>query len=369
MVRAAVLTRPKQISIQEFERRVPEDGILLHVGAAGICGTDMHIYDGSLSGVKYPVIMGHEISGTIEAMGKKCKVNSFNKLKVGDRVAVTPGIPCKTCHYCKTYPHMENYCMERLTLGSNMSCKEPPHLLGGFSESIVIPAGFWLHKLPDNVSLEVGSLAEPLAVAVRAVGRLASPGLPYAQMGLGIGSTVVVQGSGPLGLLVAICAKLSGAKVTLLDKIDSRLVVAKKFGIKETIDVSKLEDGELLKRIKEGHNGIGPDAVIEATGELDAVPVGMRMVRRGGRYVELGHFADVGSVEVKPSFICRNDLEFIGTVLGSPQDYVRVMHILSESDMPFEKMILNRFSLNDTEKALLHAKARKSLKSIVIPNK
>ena len=354
--------------MREFEKKVPEDGIMLRVGAAGICGTDTHIYDGSLASAQYPVIMGHEISGTIEEIGKNCKVNSFGVLKVGDRVAVTPGIPCKKCHYCKIYPHMENYCPNRLTLGSNYGCRNPPYLLGGFAENIIIPAGFWLHKLPDNVPLDVGALAEPLAVAIRAVGRMASPGLPYTQMGMGVGSSAVVQGTGAIGMLVAICAKLSGVRVTLLDKIQARLDIAKQFGINSTINVSGKDDKELVDMVKGIYDGIGPDAVIEATGELDAVQVGLKMPRRGGRYIELGHFADVGTVAISPSFICRNDLEFVGSVLGSPQDYPKVLYILSESGLPFKSMIKNKFKLEDTEKGILNAKARKGMKTMIIPN-
>ncbi len=368
MTRAAVLEKPEKMVIKEFPKKLPDDSILLTVGSAGICGTDGHIYDGSLATAQYPVIMGHEISGTIEEIGKNCRVNSFGKLSVGDRVAVTPGIPCKMCHYCKTYPHMENYCPNRLTLGSNYGCKTPPYLLGGFAEEIIIPAGFWLHKLPDNVPLDVGALAEPLAVAIRAVGRMASPGLPYAQMGMGVGSSLVVQGAGAIGTLVAICAKLSGVRVTMLDKIQSRLDIAKKFGIRSTLNVSGMADDELVSAIKGMYDGVGPDAVIEATGELDAIQPGLKMVRRGGRYIELGHFADVGEVKIRPSFICRNDLELIGSVLGSPQDYPKVLHILSESGLPFKKMIVDKFKLDDTEKGILNAKARKGMKSMIIPN-
>lgn len=368
MTRAIVLEKPKTMVMKEFEKKLPEDGILLKVGGAGICGTDTHIYSGALSSVKYPVIMGHEISGTIEAIGKNSKVNSFDKLSVGDRVVVTPGIPCKKCHYCKMYPHMENYCPDRLTLGSNYTCKNPPHLFGGFAENIIIPAGFWLHRLPDNVPLDVGALAEPLAVALRAVGRMASPGLPYAQMGMGVGSSVVVQGTGPIGVLVAICAKLSGVKVTVLDKIQFRLDLAKELGIKSVINVLGKDDDELVDMIKGIYNGVGPDAVIDATGELDAVPVGLRMVRRGGRYVELGHFADIGEVKIHPSFICRNDLEFVGSVLGSPQDYLKVLHILSESGLPFKKILTHKFRLEDSEKGILNAKAKRGMKSLIIPN-
>jgi len=368
MVRAAVLEKPGAMIQAEFKSSLPSGSILLHVEAAGVCGTDPHIYSGKLNSAYYPLIMGHEICGTIEAISNDNRVNSFDSLKVGDRVAVTPGVPCKQCYYCKTFPHMENYCLNRKTLGSNISCKLSPHLYGGFSEKIIIPEGFWLHKLPEGLSPEVGALAEPLAVAVRAVGRLASPGLPYAQMGLGIGTSIVVQGAGTIGLLVAICAKLSGARVTILDKLPFRLELARELGIANVTNVSGKTDSELVAEIKETHYGVGPDAVVEATGELEAVPVGLQMPRRGGRYVELGHFADVGEVRIRPSFICRNDLEFVGSVLGSPQDYRRVIHILANSGIPFQKMVTHRFRLENAEKAVLNAKARNGLKSMVFPN-
>ena len=248
------------------------------------------------------------------------------------------------------------------------SCVKSPYLYGGFAQKIVIPAGFWLHKLPDNVPLDVGALAEPLAVAVRAIERIASPGTPHMQMGLGIGTSVLVQGAGSIGLLVAICAKLSGAKVTILDKIQERLDLAKSIGIKNTFNVTRESSDQLIERIKDMDNGIGPDAVIEATGELDSIPFGLKLLRRGGKYLELGNFVDVGNISIKPSFICQNDLEFVGSVLGSPQDYSRVMYILSESGIPFKRLITHRFDLEHTENAILNAKARNGLKSIILPN-
>ncbi|MDE1856792.1 MAG: alcohol dehydrogenase catalytic domain-containing protein [Candidatus Micrarchaeota archaeon] len=368
MSQAAVLERPQTITIAEYRKSVPDGSMLLKVGGAGVCGTDTHNFNRQIPNGPYPYIMGHEVSGTIEAIGRSCGVNSYERLEVGDRVAVTPMIGCGECYYCKKFPHIVNYCQNRRAIGTFYTAKNPPHLYGGFAESIIIPPGFWVHKLPDSVPLDIGALVEPMAVAIHALARIAGTGAPYGQMNVGIGTSIVVQGSGPIGLLVAICAKFSGARVTVLDKVQERLELAKELGINETLNVSGMDDDTLIARIKGLHDGGGPDAVIEATGELDAVQVGVMLPRRGGKYIELGHAVDGGEIRIRPDYICRNYLEIIGSVLAPAHEYPKALHILSNADIPFRKMITGKFRLEDTEKAILNATARRGMKSMVLPN-
>lgn len=369
MVLGAILEGPGKIRIKDFEKFTPDGSILLKVGAAGVCGTDVHNFSNSSSINPYPFIMGHEVSGTIEAIGEHCKVNSYQKFKVGDRVTVTPMVGCQECYYCKTFPHVVNYCPNRKAIGVG-AFRDPPYLFGGFAENMVVPANFWIHKLPDDMPLDVGALAEPLAVAIHGLGRAAGSGSPYFQGNIGINTSVVIQGCGPIGILVAAAAKFSGATVVVLDRLLERLKMAEKIGVTdETIDVSKMTDAELISVVKKMHHGGGPDIVVEATGEPDAVRVGIMLPRRGGKYIELGNAVDGKEIRIRPDYICRNYLEILGSVLAPAHEYPKAIHMLSSSEFPLSKIITHKFKLVETEAALMNASARHGVKSMVIPNK
>lgn len=368
MVKAAVLKSDKNIEIEDFPK--PEnikDGILIKILSVGVCGTDPHIFNGERAGVNHPVIMGHEICGVIENIGKRYESISYDSFNVGDRITIVPGTTCKKCYYCKTFPHMENYCLQRRIYGVTMKSDQPPHLFGGFSEYLYLLPGFWAYKIPESITDDVGSLAEPLAVAIRSVERGMMPGLPYVSMGPGIGSNVVVQGAGTIGILTTLVAKLMGFNVITLDKIDLRLKMVKEFGASKVLDIKNLTKEERIQAVKEQTNGIGADLVIECTGELDAFEEGIEMLRRGGRYVEMGNFADVGFSKIKPNFICRNDIEIVGSVISPPQNFKKAIYILKNYDYPFEKLITHKLGIDDAEKAIKNVAERKGIKTVIKP--
>jgi len=368
MVKSAVLKSEKNIEIEEFPKpKNIENGMLIKILSSGVCGTDPHIFNGERAGVNHPIIMGHEICGVIEEIGKKYESVSYDNFSVGDRVTIVPGTTCKKCYYCKTFPHMENYCIDRKIYGVTLKSDQPPHLFGGFSEYLYLLPGFWAYKIPENVTDDVGSLVEPLAVALRSVERGLMPGLPYISMGLGIGSNVVVQGSGTIGIFTTLIAKLMGANVITLDKIDSRLKVAKEFGASQILNVKNLTREERVQKVKELTNGIGADLAIECSGDLEAFEEGIEMLRRGGRYVEMGNFADIGFSKIKPSLVCRSDIEIVGSVISPPQNFRKAIFILKNYNFPFEKLITHRFRIEDSEKAIKNAAEQKGIKTVVKP--
>lgn len=366
MIKAAVLAEPNKIEIRNFPRPNTDNGILLKIESVGVCGTDVHIFNGRVPGLPYPIIQGHEICGTIEEISDESNVISNSPLGIGDRVILVPGTSCKKCHYCKFFPHMENYCQHRSIYGVTMCCSNPPHLFGGFAEYLYVLPNFWVYKLPKKISTDVGVLVETFAVAMRAVERGFYPTSPFSA-GLGIACNVVIQGAGPVGLLAALSAKIAGGNVIILDKIDFRLKMAKKIGINNTLNIKNLTKEKRIKTVKEMTRGLGTDIVVECTGELEAVEEGIPMLRKGGRYIELGHFADVGEVRLKPFLICRNDLEIIGSVIAPPQQFQKVLDIMEKYDLNLEQMITHRFKLGDTEKAIKNVEERNGVKTIIKP--
>ena len=208
----------------------------------GVCGTDIHFYNGRGT-LPLLIIPGHEFTGTIEELGEKTVHLEARGLtfEVGDKIAVCLGTIgfCGTCYFCRFVPDRPNLCTLRKAYGVNMTCTEPPHLLGGYSEYVYVDSVHWyVYKLPEDFPLEFGALVEPMATSTRALERAFMPGLPGANEGFGLGKTVVVQGLVPIGLLAVAAAKIGGtSKFIGLDMVDARLKIAEKLGADLTIDL------------------------------------------------------------------------------------------------------------------------------------
>lgn len=317
-IKAAVMVEPGRIEIRSFDRpEVAKDAMLIKMVSSGVCGTDVHMYKGHAKGIPFPIIPGHENAGVIAEVGEKAAVEmkvDGEPLQEGEQVAVCPTLNCGTCYYCKMLYAKPWLCTNRRAYGF-MSCKAPPHILGGWSEYMYVLPGSTIHRVPKSLPLEVAALAEPTSIASRCVSTAFRPGSPHIGDGFGPGVSVVVQGAGPMGLLISAISKLCGAgKVIVLDLIDRRLKTAERFGADHTInlgEVSQLEDR--VNTVMKLTNGIGADIVFECVGVPSAFAEGIEYARRGGIYIEMGHYMDAGTVEVNPRTICYKDLTIQGS--------------------------------------------------------
>ncbi|MEM3770061.1 MAG: zinc-binding dehydrogenase [Candidatus Bathyarchaeia archaeon] len=375
-VKAAVLVEPRKIEVTYFDKpEVKKDAILMRTEICGICGTDVHIYEGRMK-IQYPVILGHEFCGKVEEIGEEARrlEAKGQTLAEGDRITIVPGTSlfCGKCYFCKFMPHKPNLCQNRRAYGSTISCKEHPHLFGGYSEYVYVdPVHFWVYKLPADMPEDVAVLIEPMAVASRALERAFEPGLSYIGEGFGPCRSVVVQGAGPIGLLVLMVAKIVGAgKTIMIDMSDTRLKIAQKFGADHTLnikDFSKAED--LISEVKKLTNGLGGDVVVECTGVPAAFIQGIEMTRNGGRYVEVGHFVDSGGIEIHPYVICRKDLDILGSWIYPPTQFETAINLLYSNfdNVPFRELVTHKFSLEETEKGIETMKKHEGLKIAIKP--
>lgn len=375
-VSAAVLKESKKIEIMKFDKpEVQKDRILMRTENCGVCGTDIHIYEGRMT-VPYPIIPGHEFVGKIEEIGEIARTLEIKgqALTEGDLITVVPGtnLFCGKCYYCRFLPHKPNLCTNRRAYGVSMSCKDPPHLFGGWSEYIYVdPVHFWVYKLPEDMPPEVAALIEPSAVATRALERAFEPGLPQAGEGFGLGKSVVVQGAGPIGLLVIAAARIAGAgKIIAIDMADERLKVARRLGADHIINLKEVDKPE--QRIREVQKltlGLGADVVVECTGVPLAFPEGIEMTRNGGKYVEVGHYADSGGVEIHPHRICRKDIDVLGSWVYPPTQFETAINLLylNYDRIPFKELVTHRFGIEETEKAVMTMKKHEGLKVTVKP--
>ena len=374
MVKAAVLEGVEKLSIYDYpEPEVEANGILLKMELCGVCGTDMHMYGGKMT-LPFPVIPGHEFVGIVEEIGEKAKKFEARGrfIDVGDRVTVVPGTNrfCGDCYGCRFMPHKPTLCSNRKVLGVNMTSSEAPHLLGGWAEKVYIDAEhFWVYKVPDEVPPEVAVLSEPLAVSSRAFERAVAPGLPTYGEGFRIGGSVVVQGAGTIGLLAVASAKLAGAgKIISIDMVDERLKMAERLGAEHLIDIRQhksLEDR--VTEVNRLTGGLGADVVIECVGVPAAVPEGIDMTRRGGKFVEVGHYTNPGPVPINPHIICFKDMDILGSWAYPPTQFATCLDMmkLSMDKMPLHEIVTHRFKVIEAQKAMDNISARRGIKNAI----
>ncbi|CAI8049829.1 Sorbitol dehydrogenase, partial [Geodia barretti] len=240
-----VLRGPGDLQLEQRPVPKPARGeVLLGMRSVGICGSDVHYWTHGRIGdfvLTSPMVMGHEASGKVVAVGDGVK-----DLKPGDRVAIEPGVPCRTCPHCKDGRY--NLCPDM------RFCATPP-VDGSLAQFYCHPADF-CYKLPENVSYDEGALLEPLSVGVHACRRA----------GVALGSHVLVCGAGPIGLVCLLTAKACGATSVIITDLDAgRLEVAKKLGADHVVQVST-RDSLQLSRIITEQLGCEPDQSIECSG-------------------------------------------------------------------------------------------------------
>jgi L-iditol 2-dehydrogenase len=371
MVKTAILEDVRKLKIVDYpEPKLEDNGILLKMELCGVCGTDMHLYDGNMK-IPFPVIPGHEWVGVIEKIGKNAKGYESRglPLDVGDRITVVPGTNryCGECYFCKFMPHKPSLCTGRKVMGVNLCSTEEPHLLGGWAEKIYVNAEkYWVFKVPEEVSPEVAVLSEPMAVSSRALERAYAPGIPTVGEGFGVGQSVVVQGAGAIGLLAVATAKIAGAgNIISIDMVDERLKMAEDMGADHVIDMRQYKTAEeRVAEVKKLTNGLGGDVVIEAVGVPAAFAEGIDLTRRGGKFVEVGHYTNPGTVPVNPHIICNKDMDILGSWTYPPTQFGTVLELmrLSADRLPLDKIVTHKFKVKDAQKSIDTLKARQGIK-------
>lgn len=255
-MKAVLLKGLNDLEVGEIpERKLGPYDVRIKTAYNGICGSDRHIIDGNLGAAShYPIIMGHEMSGTIVELGEKATVKG---LKVGDNVSGSPAYYCGTCDMCRT--GHENFCEQFLA-----------NIPQGSMAEYVVWNEQQIFKLPEGVDLESGCFLEPVAAALRGVQRVE----------LQHGMTLCIYGAGPIGLLQVQLAKMCGAStVMMVDIVDEKLALAKEFGADYVVNSKKDDPLDVGMEITEDK---GFDRVIEASGSPVAAESAIHLIARGG---------------------------------------------------------------------------------------
>ena len=289
-MKSIVIHAAKDLRIEDTKPETPGPGqVEVRIEAGGICGSDLHYFNHGGFGairLKEPMILGHEIAGTISALG--ADVSGF---AVGDRVAVSPSKPCNNCHYC--LKGQQNQCFEMRFYGSAMRM---PHVQGAFRQQLVAET-FQCHKVADGVSINEAAFAEPFAVALHAVNRAGSM----------LGKRVLVTGCGPIGSLCVMSARAHGAReIVATDVVDGPLELAKRIGADRVINVADNPSGLTDYMPNKGSF----DVMFEASGNERALRSGLDALMPRGVLMQLGLGGDVS---VPQNVIVAKEIEIRGS--------------------------------------------------------
>ena len=330
-MKAAVITAPGQIAIEEVADPTPGDNdVVVKVAAVGICGTDLHIFEGEFA-PKLPIVPGHEMSGTVVAVGR-----SVTEIKIGDAVAIDPSLHCGECFYCRRA--RGNLCENWNALGVTYP--------GAAAQFLLSPKKN-IHKLPKNVDLKSAALIEPLSCAVRGFDQL--PRNP--------GSHYLIYGSGTMGLMMAELAKVNGAaSVSIVDLNQDKLKTAKVLGFTN-----------LAKSADEFDQPRGFDVVIDCTGVTEAIKDGLKHVMPGGTFLQFGVANKGAKVEIEPFWVYNKEITIVGS-MAVLHSFDRAVELFASGVLNADVMISDRYSLENYADALTAFKSGKGRKTIVLPN-
>jgi L-iditol 2-dehydrogenase len=380
-VNAAVMVAPGRMEYQPlpYPDHLEPGAMIVKMEMSGICGTDKHAFKGEVTlyggteaeqDMVFPSVHGHENSGIIVEMnGDGSAIEYSGKpLKVGDRVTNCPNVICGECWYCRSV-HGYPYCAKHQGIGMTYPADRFPYIVGGWSEYMYLPPKAWVYRVPEYLPIELASMSELMVVA--ALLDRAKEYAAYAGKGFHFGDTVVVQGAGPVGMMMLVKARMLGAgKVIALDTSPVKLDLAKEFGADMGIDITGMADADLVAAIRDQTEGRGADVVVETVGQPDVVKVGLEMLRRGGTYLETGNFADTGNVTLNVHrHIAAKNVLIYGNSNHPHDGYYAAMDMMyrHRKTFPFEKLITHRFPLTQAQEALETSLEPEALKVVFVP--
>jgi L-iditol 2-dehydrogenase len=325
----------KGVSLREVPR--PEFSpyeVLVKVKAVGICGSDVRIYNEVAPGRK-KIIIGHELAGEVADMGEK--VHSFKK---GDRVATAICIGCAICRYCRK--GYFNLCDKLEEIGITVD--------GGMAEYVSVPARN-VHRVPEGVSWEEATLADPLSCTVRGL----------EMVSIQKDSWVTILGPGTIGLLaVQIAKRVLRAKVVVTGTRDDRLSLARKFGADHVVNIKESDPVKFILEVTDG----GADFAFEATGQGKALEDAFFSTKRNGSVVALTVHKQV-QINMEP--VIRNELKVFGSICYNYKEFDQALDLIHKKKVELEDFTRHIFPLKEIDQAFAFALSRKGLKAILQP--
>lgn len=332
-MKAFFIDQPRVGTVRETDIPVPaDDEILVEVKAAGLCGTDVHIYKGEYFGV-YPRIPGHEFSGVVAGVGK-----NITKFKVGQHVAADPNIFCEACNACKE--NRQNFCEDLKVVGVTRH--------GAFAQYLTVPERCVFDI--TGLSFTEGSMVEPLSCVV------------YGQekAGIPLGASVLIFGAGPIGLMHAQLAGINGAaSVTIVDLFEDKLALAKKLGADHIYTSTEFEKLGLVNSF---------EVVIDCTGVPKVVEGAVKYVKDAGTMIFFGVCPDNSAVKINPYEVFKRELRLVGT-FALKKTFGKALALARSGKLNLLDLVDKKLLIDDAPKVFEDVVSGNSgLKTIFYPN-
>jgi len=333
---------PGNVAVMDMPEPVPgPEEVKIEVKAAGICGTDIHIYRGERTlALNPPVIIGHEFTGVVAEVG-----SSVTDWKPGDRVtSETSAYVCGKCIWCRTGNY--NICPERRVIGYWFN--------GAFAKYCVVPSRI-VHRLPDNLDFVPGALAQPLAACVNAVTEKTS---------ISPGDVVVITGPGAIGLLSLQLAKAAGASIIICGTGSDikRLDLGRKLGADIAVNIQEEDPYEVVSRFT---GGAGADVFIECSGSPDAVRMGFGLLRRGGRYTQIGLAGRAFDIDFDA--VAYKEMTIRGSIGQKWTSWNRALKLLESGLVKAEPLVSDVLPITKWETGFTKMETKESVKVVLTP--
>ncbi|MEH7224746.1 zinc-dependent alcohol dehydrogenase family protein [Bacillus sp. JJ1566] len=337
-MKAAIYNGPHSMSVKEVPYPSPGiDDVTIKVQCCGICGTDYHILEGDFIS-PYPLIGGHEFSGTIFEVGEN--VSGWN---VGDRVSVDPSIYCGECYHCRN--NQFNHCKNWNAIGVTVN--------GAFAEYVRVPAKN-LYKIDDELSFEEGALVEPMSCVAYALERT----------NVNFGDKVVIFGAGPMGLMLVQALKVSGAsEVVLVDVSEIKLEMGRNLGASSTV----ISDEKLTDKIGKQNYPNGFDVVVDATGIPSVIEGMFAFAGPGARILQFGVAPNHSKITISPFEIYHKDWNYLGT-MALKFNFYKALSMVEGRRVNVGPLVTNKISLEEFVSYMSKPKRSTDCKVLVYPS-
>lgn len=341
-MKAAVFEKPHHLNVVAKPlRKLQGNEILVKVEACGVCGTDVHIVEGTSRSTP-PVVLGHEYAGIIEdaPAGKNDFPSDFLS---GQRIAIDPNISCGTCFYCRR--GLVHLCSNLRALGVDID--------GGMAEYCIVPAKQLFH-IPPDLSIEASAFIEPVSCAIHGIDKA----------NIAIGDTVAIIGGGTIGLIMMQLAKAAGAaRVIVIEPLEQKRQIAEQLGAEIIIDPGKEEPVAMVHDLTR----VGADVVIECVGKVQTMQTAVDVARRGGT-VEFFGVCPIGlTMSIEPNKIYFKELSIVGSYIN-PHTFSRSIAVLQSGTVRVDKFRVDTFPLDGVHEALAYQREGKTIKSIIRPS-
>lgn len=347
-MKAGVVTGLEQIEVKEVPiPRIDANGVLVKVQACAVCGSDLRIFRSGNNRVKFPAIIGHEISGEVVEVGK-----NVTKLEIGDRVAIGADVPCGECRFCEA--GIGNNCQINYAMGYQFQ--------GGFAQYIPLNKTVMnygpVHKIPDQMSYEEAALAEPLGCVLNA--------LELAPVQLG--DTVVVIGAGAIGCMMSNVIKQMGAsKLILVQRSKPRLEMAKKIVNADVFVCSSEENA--IKAVMRETEGLGADVVITSNPSPEAQADALLMAKNRAKISFFGGLPKTEeNVTLNTNVIHYKELMVTGAHGAMPIHHLKAIELIASGMIDVKPFISKTFPLDELKEAIAYAESREGMRVVVKPN-